>query len=1185
MNESYNNCFSEFIKFKTTLKSDILYNYENKYSPMEIILNNKQKISSNNCYCIKEKFYNDFENLIDKLSHNNKKNKNIREFLSSNSPEFINDIESAKNHLQNKLGLKLVSSKFINYIYKNNDNILKKNNSVKYFAGKNKLIIEFNNNDICNALLIINPLENISNQRIYYFSIKAQKDFKLSIFNSLINNEMDKKFLTKNHIDIKELTLKSQKEIMPRQNRFKETNNLESFNIILKFFIALNYYEMTLPNNKEIMLNQKEKAYLISHDWIKNIKSNFNYEALSNIFIKIKKQIDYSNFSQQIEHIYCICYKNDEIAKIITTSKGFDSDLKPKEKTEEELSYFESCYIIPKKILRIIQSLYSTNVNNSIHSSQFICSKNYIYLIKGEKIYICKLSNEKYLITKYVLFYTKKEILQSEINDLLNNLTKYFLERKCTDDSLRIQNLIGKGNQNIGKLLNLEVTDTKNGYINSFINKDKKEKNIKKNNLNSSMDFIRNVNVIDDQIKKDAKKKRKKSYDNNKEYQNNINVNVIKDYSEKSINNNALIKQKNSIESNEIVEEITQNKNKNDEILIEKEKYKNELKESQNEIIKLTELNNKLKNNLIEEKNKNKILEKSIENYKKEINELKIIYEQKNKDDELEKISNEKEELFENNKILTEENRKLNDKFEIYVKKYESAKEKLKSLKNNSNDTDKQKEKNLKNMEKEINKRIRFLEDMEDELGYEKDLQKKLNKYKEENNNLKTKIDELQKQIQKKDEEFKQIQLSEKINNPQNKIAPNIIIDSYNNNMFNINNFEINNNGNNNFGKNRFRSNSLPNKAVPPIKLYIQPTLIGLNNLGATCFMNATLQCLSQTEDLTNYFLSDKNENIIYNKYTELLGKKELCLSKAYLDLIKKLWSKTFQKSAYSPKNFMKTVGEMNSLFKNGDPGDSKDFIIFILEQIHRELKKSIINITNLKTSQPLNQYDRQSAFNYFFEGFQKECSIISDIFFGFNETTNVCTYCQNYYHSKGLNNPVCYNYGIFNCIIIPLEEVRKMKNNYNQMFNNNVVTLYDCFMYNQKSELFTGENKNYCNVCRQLFNSVYTSKIYVSPNILIIILNRGKNNIFNVKLDYSFQLDITNFVSFQNERTIYNLYGIITHIGQSGPNAHFIASCKSPIDQKWYRYNDAIVSPITNIQNEVINFGVPYILFYQKQK
>ena len=63
----------------------------------------------------------------------------------------------------------------------------------------------------------------------------------------------------------------------------------------------------------------------------------------------------------------------------------------------------------------------------------------------------------------------------------------------------------------------------------------------------------------------------------------------------------------------------------------------------------------------------------------------------------------------------------------------------------------------------------------------------------------------------------------------------------------------------------------------------------------------------------------------------------------------------------------------------------------------------------------------------------------------------------------------------------------------------------------------------------------------------------------------------------------IYSLSGVITHIGQSGPNAHFVASCKSPVDQKWYRYNDAIISPITDIQKEIIDFGTPYILFYQK--
>ena len=30
-------------------------------------------------------------------------------------------------------------------------------------------------------------------------------------------------------------------------------------------------------------------------------------------------------------------------------------------------------------------------------------------------------------------------------------------------------------------------------------------------------------------------------------------------------------------------------------------------------------------------------------------------------------------------------------------------------------------------------------------------------------------------------------------------------------------------------------------------------------------------------------------------------------------------------------------------------------------------------------------------------------------------------------------------------------------------------VSLDDCFNFNQKTELFTGENKNFCNICKQL--------------------------------------------------------------------------------------------------------------------
>ena len=128
----------------------------------------------------------------------------------------------------------------------------------------------------------------------------------------------------------------------------------------------------------------------------------------------------------------------------------------------------------------------------------------------------------------------------------------------------------------------------------------------------------------------------------------------------------------------------------------------------------------------------------------------------------------------------------------------------------------------------------------------------------------------------------------------------------------------------------------------------------------------------------------------------------------------------------------------------------------------------------------------------------------------------------------------------------------------------NNCVNLYECFCYNQKSELFTGDNQNYCNICNQLNNSIYTNKIFVGGNILVLILNRGKGNIFDVKLYFSEIIDITQFVLRKDKPQItYSLYGVITHIGQSGPSAHFVASCKSPIDNKWYRYNDSLVFQI----------------------
>ena len=48
--------------------------------------------------------------------------------------------------------------------------------------------------------------------------------------------------------------------------------------------------------------------------------------------------------------------------------------------------------------------------------------------------------------------------------------------------------------------------------------------------------------------------------------------------------------------------------------------------------------------------------------------------------------------------------------------------------------------------------------------------------------------------------------------------------------------------------------------------------IVGLHNLGNTCYMNSALQCLSNTQDLTRYILSKKYESEI--NYQNPLGTK-----------------------------------------------------------------------------------------------------------------------------------------------------------------------------------------------------------------------------------------------------------------------------------------------------------------------
>ena len=332
--------------------------------------------------------------------------------------------------------------------------------------------------------------------------------------------------------------------------------------------------------------------------------------------------------------------------------------------------------------------------------------------------------------------------------------------------------------------------------------------------------------------------------------------------------------------------------------------------------------------------------------------------------------------------------------------------------------------------------------------------------------------------------------------------------------------------------------------------------LVGLQNVGATCYMNAALQCFSNIERLRVYFLNHKSK----------IKKKENKLSSSLLTIFENLWEEPTV-IYFVPQEFKDVISEMNPLFKGIQANDTKDLILFILETIHNELNE--INNSINGNNNFANPLDYNSVFVNFSIFFRKNYnSIISNLFYGMNNSMMTCCTCQ-----RAIHNVQC-----FNILIFPLEEVRKYKG-----YNQNIVSLNDCFDYNEKQEYMFGENQISCNYCNRMSNSLNQTKIIISPNVLIINLNRGRGLMYDIKLYFSEYIDIKKYIFYSASPHYYELVGVVSHLGSSDMSGHFIAFCKNSENCKWYKFNDAIVTE-SNIQ-EVLNFGVPYVLFYNYVK
>ena len=353
------------------------------------------------------------------------------------------------------------------------------------------------------------------------------------------------------------------------------------------------------------------------------------------------------------------------------------------------------------------------------------------------------------------------------------------------------------------------------------------------------------------------------------------------------------------------------------------------------------------------------------------------------------------------------------------------------------------------------------------------------------------------------------------------------------------------------------------------------PIIIGLNNIGATCYMNATLQCLSNTDKLTKYFLY---------KFKYKPGSKNKIMTNEYYKVIKNLWDPNNNNGSYSPNDFKNKLSEENSLFAGIAANDSKDLINFLLERFHSELniKKGNNNLETINYNQ-IDQTNEKIILNLFIEEFRNNYnSVISNLFYGLMETKSQCQGC----------NIIKFNFQVYSFIEFPLEKVNEYcfrtgkRTYYNMNMNNNKnpdVDIYECFEYYHNIDLMTGDNKMYCNICNCLCDALYGTLLYTAPNNLIINLNRGRGAVYECKVNFPDILNLSNYVKFKESNTLFELYAVICHIGPSSMSGHFVAYCKNRMDKKWYLYNDAFVTLCQNTHD--YRKGMAYILFYQVVK